>query len=84
VEFGPEDAVAAAERLIRPADGGVPIVADPTPTSSTAVEHTHEPDDRPPLDRPAPTPTHLRVLAVVLLLIFLAPFIATVVRTAMR
>lgn len=85
VEFGPEDAVAAAERLICPAGGGLPMVAEATPTSSTAdVVRTLEPHDVRPFDRPVATASRHRMLAVVLLIVFLVPFLATAVRTIVR
>jgi hypothetical protein len=77
VEFGPEDAVAAAERLIRPAGGGLPMVAEAAPAAS--------PDDPVWTTEPhAPQPRRNRVLAVVLLLVFLLPFLATAARTIAR
>jgi len=72
VEFGPEDAVAAAERLIRPAGGGLLMVAEAAS------------DDAEPLDQPVRTASRHRVLAVVLLLVFLLPFLATAARTIAR
>jgi hypothetical protein len=62
VEFGPEDAVEAAERLIRPSGDDLPMV-----------------EDAPPV-----TPWRHRTVAIALLLVFVLPFLATIVRTIER
>jgi hypothetical protein len=85
VEFGPEDAVAAAERLIRPAGGGLPMLAQSAPTSSTSDSgSTLEPHAEQPLDPPVATSPRNRILAIALLLVFLVPFLATIARTIVR
>jgi hypothetical protein len=85
VEFGPEDAVAAAERLIRPTGGGLPMLAESAATSSTTdAGSALEPHDEQPLEPLQPTPSHHRVVAIALLLVFVVPFLATIARTIVR
>jgi hypothetical protein len=90
MEFGPDDVIRAAERLIRPsavaAGTYTPTVpaALPKPPSSGLVR-TLGPDDPPPFDRVIrPRFSARTILALALVIIFVLPIVASVVTATHR
>jgi len=90
MEFGPEDAISAAERLIRPPavvagarapEGWAPL---PKPPSSGLVR-TLGPADPPPFDRVTRPRFSVRaLLALALVLVLVLPIVASVLTAGHR